>query len=432
MIQNQRPYQLVFSKTGSAAFAAPIAVGARICGLGLGILASLLPERRMPIGDESAVRAEAERLFPRPEPSPERFPPLPPCDPEVEVSVIVPAHNAERYITECIDSVLTQAGGHRVQLIAVNDNSVDRTCELLSRYRDLPDVILPELHRGGSAARARNEGLLHAVGRYILFLDSDDVLAPGAIDSLLSAAERLGADVVQGGWQYIDEGGTRGASQRYADAVYEGNCRADRFDLPGMPWGKLYRRELFSDIRFPPAYSCCEDTIIHFLIFRRAQRVASVRENVYFWRQNPRGITAVSQNTPRALQSYWIVGELLDADARLGLPRDGLFLRSLVMQLSGFLYSNVAGLDESAQRAVFRLCCAMYARLVTGAGAGVDAGADASAGADADVSVKAYEGSAAGIDPRGLPLSLRLCAHSLRTCRFREWQRLGRLFQLMM
>ena len=98
------------------------------------------------------------------------------------------------------------------------------------------------------------------------------------------------------------------------------------------------------------------------------------------------------------------------------------------MQLSGFLYSNVAGLDESARRAVFRLCCAMYARLVTGAGAGVDA----SAGADADVSVKAYEGSAAGIDPRGLPLSLRLCAHSLRTCRFREWQRLGRLFQLMM
>ncbi len=404
MISNQRPYQLVLSKTGNAALAAPIAVGARICGLGLGILASLLPERRICVGDAARARAEAERLFPRPDPSPDKFPPLPPTDPTVDVSVIVPAYNAERYITECMDSVLSQAGGHRVQLIAVNDRSTDRTGELLSRYCGLPDVTLLELHRGGSAARARNEGLLHAVGRYILFLDSDDVLAPGAIDSLLRAVGRLEADVVQGGWQYIDEGGTRGAFQRYADAVYVGKCRADRFDLPGMPWGKLYRRELFSDIRFPPAYSCCEDTIIHFLIFRRAQRVASVGENVYFWRRNPSGITAGSQSTPRALQSYWIMEELLDADVRLGLPRDELFLRSLVMQLSGFLYSNVAGLDESTQRAVFRLCCEMYARLVTGTGAVL----------------------------RGLPLSLRLCAHSLRTGRFREWQRLGRLFQLMM
>lgn len=402
MISNQRPYQLVLSKTGSAALAAPIAVGARICGLILGILASLLPERRICDGDAARARAEAERLFPRPEPSPDTFPPLPPTDLAVDVSVIVPAYNAERYITECMDSVLSQAGGHRIQLIAVNDRSTDRTGELLSRYRELPDVTLLELHRGGSAARARNEGLLHAVGRYILFLDSDDVLAPGAIDSLLRAAGRLEADVVQGGWQYIDEDGTRGAFQRYADAVYVGKCRADRFDLPGMPWGKLYRRELFSDIRFPPAYSCCEDTIIHFLIFRRAQRVASVGENVYFWRQNPSGITAGSQNTPRALQSYWIMEELLDADARLGLPRDELFLRSLVMQLSGFLYSNVAGLDESAQRAVFRLCCELYRRCVP----------------DADAS--------------DMPLSLRLCAHSLRAGRFREWQRLGRLFQLML
>ena len=208
MISNQRPYQLVLSKTGNAALAAPIAVGARICGLGLGILASLLPERRICVGDAARARAEAERLFPRPDPSPDKFPPLPPTDPTVDVSVIVPAYNAERYITECMDSVLSQAGGHRVQLIAVNDRSTDRTGELLSRYCGLPDVTLLELHRGGSAARARNEGLLHAVGRYILFLDSDDVLAPGAIDSLLRAVGRLEADVVQGGWQYIDEGGS--------------------------------------------------------------------------------------------------------------------------------------------------------------------------------------------------------------------------------
>ena len=122
-----------------------------------------------------------------------------------------------------------------------------------------------------------------------MFVDSDDLLLPGAIRTLLEAAQRLDADVVQGSWQYLYTDGTRGPVQRYPAAVYTGAAAPERFELPGMPWGKVYRRELFAQVRFPAYYTCFEDAIIHFLVFRLAKTVASVPEMVYLWREKPQG-----------------------------------------------------------------------------------------------------------------------------------------------
>ena len=107
---------------------------------------------------------------------------------------------------------------------------------------------------------------------------SGNVEIPGLTDqeTLLEAAQRLDADVVQGGWQYLYTDGTRGPVQRYPAAVYTGAAAPERFELPGMPWGKVYRRELFAQVRFPAYYTCFEDAIIHFLVFRLAKTVASV------------------------------------------------------------------------------------------------------------------------------------------------------------
>lgn len=153
-----------------------------------------------------------------------------------------------------------------------------------------------------------------------MFVDSDDLLLPGAIRTLLEAAQRLDADVVQGGWQYLYTDGSYGPVQCYPAAVYIGNAAPERFELPGMPWGKIYRRELFAQVRFPAYYTCFEDTIIHFLVFRQAKAVVSVPEVVYLWRKNPKGLTATSQHRPAAVQSYWIMEQLLAQDAALACP----------------------------------------------------------------------------------------------------------------
>ena len=278
------------------------------------------------------------------------------------LSVIVPVYNGEATIAACLDSILQQDTDCTVQLIVVDSDSTDGTAAVLERYRAQPGVVLCNCIAPRSAAAARNEGLRHAVGRWLMFVDSDDLLLPGAIRTLLEAAQRLDADVVQGGWQYLYTDGSYGPVQCYPAAVYIGNAAPERFELPGMPWGKIYRRELFAQVRFPAYYTCFEDTIIHFLVFRQAKAVVSVPEVVYLWRKNPKGLTATSQHRPAAVQSYWIMEQLLAQDAALGLPHDALYRCSLTLQLSAFCYATISGLPQETQQAVFRLCCALYAK----------------------------------------------------------------------
>ena len=299
------------------------------------------------------------------------------------------------------DNVTFTFGGksETVQLIVVDSDSTDGTAAVLERYRAQPGVVLCNCIAPRSAAAARNEGLRHAVGRWLMFVDSDDLLLPGAIRTLLEAAQRLDADVVQGGWQYLYTDGSYGPVQCYPAAVYIGNAAPERFELPGMPWGKIYRRELFAQVRFPAYYTCFEDAIIHFLVFRLAKTVASVPEMVYLWRKNPKGLTATSQHHPAAVQSYWIMEQLLAQDAALGLPHDALYRCSLTLQLSAFCYATVSGLPPETQQAVFRLCCALYAKALPQEGA--------------------------------LPRRARWGARALRQQDFGLWCRYGRRFQLL-
>ena len=396
MIQNRRPYQLILSKTGSRALAAVVGTCAGLFGAAVFTFFRLFGSRSRVSSRPEEARAVVEALCAKPASDP-AWPPLPPVNPAVDLSVIVPSRNAEKTIDSCIRSILQQDTRYRLQLIVADGDSTDRTIELLQAY---PQVEVLRMKEVGSAALARNEALLRAVGRYVMFVDSDDQLLPGAVQALLDAAEQQHADIVQGGWQYLYEDGGRGPVQTYAAAQYTGSRSLDRFDLPGMPWGKIYRRELFEKIRFPSHYRCFEDSIIHFLVFRQAETIVSIPQTVCLWLKNSSGITSTNQNHPSAVQSYWIVEELLAQDATLGLPHDELFQTSLILQLSAFCYATVSQMDESVQRSLFTLCCALYTQTLPAAAA-------------------------------HLPLRARCGAAALESRRFALWRRFGRLFQLM-
>lgn len=352
-----------------------------------------------PLPDSTqADRAALAALCPKPA-AEETCPLLPPQDPAVTLSVIVPVYNGRSYHRP-LSGQHFAAGD---QLHRAADRGGQRFHRRHSRRAGtlpaLPGVLLCNCSAPRSAAAARNEGLRHAVGRWLMFVDSDDLLLPGAIRTLLEAAQRLDADVVQGGWQYLYTDGTHGPVQRYPAAVYAGAAAPERFELPGMPWGKVYRRELFAQVRFPAYYTCFEDAIIHFLVFRLAKTVASVPEMVYLWRKNPKGLTATSQHHPAAVQSYWIMEQLAVQDAALGLPHDALYRCTLTLQLSAFCYATVSGLPPETQQAVFRLCCALYAKALPQEGA--------------------------------LPRRARWGARALRQQDFGLWCRYGRRFQLL-
>ena len=192
MLQNQRACQLVRSKTGCEPLALAVAWGARTAGrCAAGVLGAVKHQRFSDQQLETfAARAPGICLKPvcdAGEPCP-----LPPQDDAVDVSVIVPVHNGERFLRACLDSILHQNTTRRLQVLAVEDGSTDGSGAILAEYARQGGVTVLHSEQGGSAARARNTGLARAVGRWVLFVDGDDCLLPDAVETLLAAQARTG------------------------------------------------------------------------------------------------------------------------------------------------------------------------------------------------------------------------------------------------
>ena len=126
-----------------------------------------------------------------------------------KVSVIVPAYNTKRYLSDCLDSLLAQTlPPEDLEILVVDDGSTDGTGELADRYaaehRNLRVIHQPN---AGSSA-ARNTGINEAQGDWLGFVDSDDTVSPGMYEAMLEAAERLDVPMVQTGRDERAEDGT--------------------------------------------------------------------------------------------------------------------------------------------------------------------------------------------------------------------------------
>ena len=121
--------------------------------------------------------------------------------PEPAVSVVIPAHQAERYVAEAIESVLAQTP---LEVIVVDDGSVDGTRAAVERFGEAVRYVFQE--RAGAGA-ARNRGARLARGEYLAFLDSDDMVTPDGYARLLATLERSGSDFATGNIHRFDARG---------------------------------------------------------------------------------------------------------------------------------------------------------------------------------------------------------------------------------
>jgi len=115
-----------------------------------------------------------------------------------DITVIIPVYNVEEFIDECLQSVVAQTLRPREVLI-INDGTPDNSRDICQRYADRHDWITIIDQENKGLSEARNTGLDHASGRYIVFLDSDDYIAPNMLATLHQKAESTGADMVKCG-----------------------------------------------------------------------------------------------------------------------------------------------------------------------------------------------------------------------------------------
>ena len=116
---------------------------------------------------------------------------------DIKVSIIIPAYNVEKYIEECLDSAIGQTL-KEIEIIVVNDGSVDNTKRIIEGYADRDEriIIVNQENKGLSATR--NKGASLAEGEYIYFFDSDDFISPNAMETLYNNAVKNNLDIVAG------------------------------------------------------------------------------------------------------------------------------------------------------------------------------------------------------------------------------------------
>lgn len=200
------------------------------------------------------------------------------------VSVIVPCYNAEPFLRRCVESVLAQTEPGW-ELLLVNDGSTDGTsglCRALAAD-DARIRVLEQENAGVSAAR--NAGLDAARGTYVTFIDSDDALAPAALETLLAAARRESADIAEGGMRYEDKTGAERWTYRPAPEVVRSAAELIARRIPaehGMysACRLLIRRDFLGETRFAPL-TRGEDALFTAELYLRCGAFVSVGEVVY-------------------------------------------------------------------------------------------------------------------------------------------------------
>ncbi len=239
-------------------------------------------------------------------------------------TVVMPVHNVADYLGECLDSVLGQSFTD-VEVVAVDDASTDDGPALLDERagRD-PRLQVEHLSHNVGLGMARNTGLERAQGRWVLFLDSDDTLADGALAAI---AERVAgapaADVVLFGFARSFPDGSVVPDPRSArlspEVEVAATQRPDLLEILPSAWNKAYRRDFLADrgFAFPTGYY--EDIPWTYPVLWTARSIATLDRTCYLYRQRTGG-SILSSSGRRHLDLFAQYGrafDYLDAHAEL-------------------------------------------------------------------------------------------------------------------
>ncbi|MCL2144785.1 MAG: glycosyltransferase [Endomicrobia bacterium] len=240
-----------------------------------------------------------------------------------KISVIIPVYNVEKYLRQCLDSVVNQTLGE-IEIICINDGSTDASLEILREYaaKDKRIIVLDQKNSGQGTAR--NNGLAIAKGEYIGFVDSDDRISVDFCQVLYDAAKTKNADIA-----------ATGNAVLFGNA-YAGNNKDMGFDKPavlktinekknlaiksGVVWNKIYKKELIekNKIAFSPSKCIGEDTIFNIIAVAAAKIIVCTMQCTYFYRK--RIDSSVISRDVKDLYITDIYKNILSQLSELGLP----------------------------------------------------------------------------------------------------------------
>ena len=288
----------------------------------------------------------------------------PPMNQKIDLSVVIPVYNYADILDKNINAILNQKTKYNYQIIIIDDGSTDGAADILRTYTDNPKVKLIFQYNAGIGA-ARNTGINAADGKYLMFIDCDDIVHEDIVEILMDKAYSENYDMVMCAHNLSKE--KNGQIYQVVPNIYSprnlmGFKNGDEImNLAGLPWCKVYRRELWNQVRFFPGY-WYEDTIIQMLIFTQCKRYAylPIVEYEYKWYEKNYSHVQNNDKNPKAIDTYWILIEIMEQYKKIGLPVDDVLYTLILRHTSTYYYSSIKGLDTKLVEALFVLAKELY------------------------------------------------------------------------
>ncbi|WP_139906065.1 glycosyltransferase [Clostridium thermarum] len=221
------------------------------------------------------------------------------------LTVIIPVHNAEKYLCQCIESVLVQTLSN-IEVVAVDDGSTDDSGKILYMYA-LKDTRLKVIHMENlGVAEARNEGMKHIRGEYVTFVDSDDWIDTDMYEEMLKIAKKQDIDIVMCGYirefenhSKIKNMGLEDGLIMYKEEISKYFMRqmvgpikgepyiTENLDMHSVVWNKIYKTEIVKNIEFCSLkeIGSCEDLLFNLTTFSKANSIAYINKSFYHYRK---------------------------------------------------------------------------------------------------------------------------------------------------
>lgn len=281
-------------------------------------------------------------------------------DDKVDLSIIVPVYNVEKYLAECLDSIVSQDTKYNYEVICVDDGSPDNSIDILYEYQKKYKCIriIRQENRGFSGAR--NRGIDEAIGKYIMFVDSDDRIEPNMFQLLMDKAIESDYDIVGCGFYTFVN---REKEKYYIEKPAE--VKENAFSIirkyPCYFWGKVFKRSLFYNIRLPEGY-WFEDMITKHILTKLCQSFAYLDAPMYGYRINQQGISQTASSKKKSVDQYWLVEYIESETERLGLEKTNEYYAGLVKEFGPFLYSRTKGLNSDIRLTVFSAACDLVSK----------------------------------------------------------------------
>lgn len=227
------------------------------------------------------------------------------------ISIVIPYYNnSGKYLKRCVDSILRQSY-RELEILLVDDGAEDSSPEVAERIADKDARIRNIRIRHGGVSVARNTGLAHARGEFIMFMDSDDWLADGILERMLRRMQATGVDLVTCD---LARAVSPESEPKPVDDQEELCSRNEFLRLffrigsnvwVHYPVGKLYRKVLLPQPLFPPGIRVGEDVVGTYRAVRPLQKILRIRAVGYFYYTNPESVTSRFSDRDFDLIDVW-------------------------------------------------------------------------------------------------------------------------------